>query len=232
MPAIRRVLTTLALLTVCSTFGRAASITMAPVNIASQTVTFNTSFTVPSFDATLGMLTGVQITADAAFILSTSVFNGSGDFDSNTPTTESYSNFYGYGGVDITGPAGLDFQVSNVKTVAYSNAALASGVQDSYSNLPADSGPQTATITTNLTAWELGQGPTVSLNYNADILSVSAATTSQDLYFGVTGTGSGVVSVTYVYTPQDLVGAPEPSTWLLLGSALLAGFYFRKRLAL
>jgi hypothetical protein len=47
--------------------------------------------------------------------------------------------------------------------------------------------------------------------------------------FNQATTTSGSFTVIYNY---DIPGAPEPTTWLLMGSALLAGFVFRKRFVL
>ena len=164
-------------------------------NVAPQTVSFNQTVNLQTFDPALGTLTGVKLDLTGNFTVTLSIINAGS-------VAESYSNAKGSGSVSITGPGGLSFPLS-VATAAQANPALAAGARDQFPGLTATG--IASTTRADLANYTGGPGVFIAnLIFKGNPFSASG-TGGADIFYGANGTAGGSIQVTYTYTPPPPV---------------------------
>lgn len=208
----------------------AALLLMAPgmasaaTEVFTATVPQDGSFTVGSFDLSLGTLTGVTLQLDTIGSVSITIFNPGDPGASFTHAQTQVSEV-------VTGPGG---PLANTYTATSVGGIVPVG-PFAVEVLPP------VTVTDNLTApqasgvfaaFETNGAGTISYNSQFGPTFTSSITTSGPL--GVSGTGalqSGSFTVTYDYTAAAV---PEPAGWalMILGFGGLGSMLRRRRTAL
>src|SRR5579872_2202459 len=107
MKYFRRIFPAATLLAISCALASAATVTFGPFNVPQQSAGsgFSTIVNVNQFDASLGTLTGIQITATANFLVNFTVTN-------NTGGAGTFRNAHGTGSINVTGPAALNVALS------------------------------------------------------------------------------------------------------------------------
>ncbi len=196
--------------------GSASTISLPTQTITPQSGSFFSALDFLQFNQNLGTLTSVEIDSSANFSVTFTI-------NDNTGSSGTYSNAYGYGGVDVLGPADLDIFLQG--NTATQSGSISNGATINFSNLPA-SKSQTS-FPTDLADF-IGTGTSqVELDFLADGYGANG-TGLGGLQYSANGSTGGTVGIIYTYTPST--GAPEPATWAMMGGALLALIATRKRL--
>jgi uncharacterized repeat protein (TIGR01451 family) len=201
-----------------------------PVNAQTTTVTvpntavsFSHPFTLPTFDPSLGTLTGVEIDVSTTFTVNQTIVNASGTFAGrpafDAVQTESYNNASGTGTVTVTSgaPTNLNIPLTATST-AHANAALPGGGGAGATNtFTGDmvTAPTNTTHPADIADYICGTpghcgAVTIALNFAAGVLTENGSTPDNDLYFNLSGSASGSVTVTYTYTPAVVPTPPAP----------------------
>ena len=191
-----------------------AATTTTQVNFGPLAVPITTAVNLPTFNAALGTLTGIQLTLSIKYNGNISVFNptpGSLTLNSASSTTSFTATGPGtttVGPVSVTstftGPVSVAPGTTNFAGTVVTNTSSASVASANFSLYTAP--PSAATVGVNITS------------------GTASATGSGDpsLFYSAQGaTASGFVQAVYTYTPSGQQTAPEPGALALVGFGTL-----------
>ncbi len=182
------------------------------------TLNFTGQFVLPQFDATLGTLTGVTISYTSAWQEVSSSYTNNGAEDGEARLLGEFRS-------RVTNAALIN-QLQTIP-VLYDTGLqpVASGGSISVSSLSGIDGPTNATIVAALASF-IGNG-TLAFDLVATLLVTN---TFEGSFNGTqSAQGRGELTITYDYTENQEPGIPEPTTVLLVGSALLGLGLLRRR---
>lgn len=170
-------------------------------NIASSPVPYTDTFTLPSFNTSLGTLQSVEYVLSDQTTVTVLVNNGNGVTENFTDASASFP-------LSVTGPGELSVADTVTQTVA--SGSVAANSQGSYPG-PLVTDTQTATFTTGLSSFE--SGVPLNLFFSADAGSGSYSGNAEgNVLFGGSAVTGGTFQVLYTYASA----VPEPATWAFL----------------
>lgn len=194
-------------------------------NFPSGEAPFTHMFDLDLFDSNLGELLGVKVTLNATSQGEVSVYNPS------TTTTRSFTAVSVAVPLTVTGPASTSVAFNLVATYNPGSAvSIAPRETLDYSGIPGSGTSDTVVSSGNFGSYQAAGG---GISDNAIVVTSTEAsasgTGSPGLLYGGTASAFGSVVVEYTYN-QAVPEVPEPGTYALLGSGLVAfGLYRRRR---
>jgi hypothetical protein len=181
---------------------------------------FTDNFTLPTFDTTLGTLTGVSLSLSGDFDADVSILNTLG-------SPQPYANANGSIPLVGTGPSGTTF--TDTETVGPFSGIAVPGT----TFIPTASEAVNDTVTIPSGQFNLYETPG---GLPADFsFALNTSTFTGNPNPGVSFSGDaeadGVTTVTYTYTATTTTSTPEPASLALLGFGLIGLSAFRRRKA-
>ena len=200
--------------------GAAASATTLSFShtIMPQPTPFTTAFTLNSFDAALGTLTGVEIIVDDTAIVSVEIFN-------TTSSPQPFTNASAVVPLSVTGPGGVTL---NSSVTAGPLSGTAKSFESSFTGLYASNVVVQAIAPGAFSNFE-GSG-TQNLQFNVSSGNGTfSGTGGNGIFFGGSAQSGGTIDVDYTYT--TFPGLPEPANWALMivGFGVTGGILRRRR---
>jgi len=182
------------------------------------TLNFTGQFFLPQFDSNLGTLNSVTISYTSAWQEVTSSYVNTGDEAGEARLLGEFRS-------RVTN-AVLINQLQTIP-VLYDTGlqTVAAGGNIGVSALSGSNGPTNATIIAALAAF-IGNG-NLTFDLNATLLVTNTFLGSFN--GNQTAQGQGALTITYDFTEDQQPGIPEPTTVLLVGSALLGLGFLRRR---
>ncbi len=171
-----------------------------------QAAPYSLNFSLPSFDPTLGTLTGVTITTTEFGTASVTVIN-------TTAADQTFANATASFPFTVTGPASTSISVPVVASVVAGTVAANSTAN--FPGLPL-SGATSTTIDASRFSAFTGAVP---LGFTAAVgTGTYSGSGPSGLFFGGSGLVGGSVAVTYTFTASAIV--PEPASLGLVALGL------------
>jgi hypothetical protein len=196
--------------------------------IVPTSVPFTDNFTLPSFNPSLGTLTGVSVTMSLALTAEIDVINTS-------TTAQTFNNATATFSVTSTGPAGLVMNADPVTGPISGTAAPAQGATATFTRFPGLTAFSSSTVqilAPSFGPYVGGTGSPMTFTASLNNATFAGITSSPNLYFGGSAVEGGTISVNYTYTTAD-TSVPEPASLVMVGLGLAgaAAARFRRRSA-
>ena len=208
------------LLLLGGSFTRANALTlMYSQTIPTAAVPYTYNFTLPTFDSTLGTLTGVTIDLSTSATAEVDVFNATG-------SSQSFTNAFANLPITVTGPD------TSTASTTVSAGPLSGTANPGFNTFPGITGTGTGSTSVPSSGFALYQTPGgAPANFAAAVSGGTyGGTAAPGVFFSGSATAGGTVKITYTYTvPNGSV--PEPGSVVLLcaGGISGAGVLLRRR---
>ncbi len=187
--------------------------------IGTENAPYTYTFVLDSFNTADGTLTGVELSVTNTYTVSATVNNPTSGSVNYKKATASVKLM-----VDVTAdPATLN--VANTFTTSPASGSVAANSQKPYLNPVSGTLPAVSESYTNSADLAFFEGTATStVDYAAKGIGTYTGS-GAGLFFGGSASSGGTFTVVYTYTPSDPPdppGAPEPSTWAMMGLGFAA----------